>query len=311
MKELHCSMANRPTIEEPIHACIGYFDGIHLGHQKLIATVVHKAKQYGGTPALITFDPDPWAIIKGMNDIPHLTSMEERKQFAQEQGVELWIILDFTEEMAALSVEEFHEQILSPLNLKTLVCGYDFHYAHLGQGNVDTLRAQTKFDVEVIDEVSSEESKISSTRIERLVMNGEMEKAQALLTRPYQMSGCVVHGLKNGRRLGFPTANLYTQTPYVCPKEGVYAGEVIIDQHRYQAMINVGKNPTIGEFQDNRIEAHIFDFDQDIYGKHVCFTFLHYLRGDIKFSSLQELSNQLTQDRIHALRLLEHRQEVE
>lgn len=310
MIEVHCSITATPTIEKPIHACIGYFDGIHLGHQKLISAVVSRAKQEGGIPALITFDPDPWAVIKGMHDIPHLTSMEERKQFAQELGVELWVILDFTEEMAALSVTEFHEKILFPLPLQTLVCGYDFHYAHLGQGSVDTLQSQTKFDVVVIDEVSSEESKISSTRIERLVMDGEMEKAKALLTRPYQMSGTVVHGLKNGRKLGFPTANLYTATSYVCPKEGVYAGEVMLDGHTYPAMINVGKNPTIGDFQDNRIEAHIFEFDQDIYGTQVSFSFLHYLRGDVKFSSLEELSNQLCNDELEAKAFFAKRQEV-
>lgn len=309
MRELHIRLGETPQIQEPIVACIGYFDGIHKGHQQLIETVVTKAKQFGARRGLITFDPDPWAIIKNMRDIPHLTNMEERKQIAEELGIEIWIVLDFTREMAALSVEEFHQQILNPLQLHTLVCGYDFHYAHHGMGSMETLQAQKEFDVIVIEEVSKDHEKISSSRIERLVQLGEMEQVQELLTRPYQMSGCIIHGLKNGRKMGFPTANLHTHSMYVMPKEGVYAGEVLWNKNCYPAMINVGKNPTIGEFKNDRIEAHLFDFDEDLYGQAVTFRFLHYLRGDVKFSGLSQLANQLQKDQQAALAYFAQRKE--
>lgn len=304
MKELHITMKSTPSIHEDIHACIGYFDGIHKGHRQLISTVVKRARLQGGIPALITFDPDPWAVIKGMRDIPHLSSMDQRKQIAQDLGIELWIILDFTGEMAALSVLEFHEQILKPLHLKTLVCGYDFHYAHLGSGSVATLQAQSDFEVVVIDEISLDKEKISSSRIERLVQQGNMEKVQELLLRPYQMDGCVVHGMKNGRKIGFPTANLHTEACYVLPKEGVYVGEVFVRDQWHPAMINIGKNPTYGDFDDVRIEAHLFDFNEDIYGEKVTFCFLHYLRGDVKFTGVDQLAEQLQKDKETSLAYL-------
>ncbi len=307
MKELHISMEHLPVWNQPIHACIGYFDGIHLGHQKLIRTVTDFACKQGGIPALITFEPDPWQIIKDMKHIPHLMSMKQRKEAAAELGVELWIILDFTEEMAQLLPEQFHERILYPLPIQNLVCGFDFHYAYRGEGDIHTLSAQAHFPVTVIEEVSSDFAKISSTGIEALIQSGNMERAEVLLSRPYQMEGMVVHGLENGRKMGFPTANLQMDTYYVCPKEGVYAGGVAIDGMLYPAMINVGKNPTIAEFSDIRIEAHIFHFDQNIYGKHVSFSFYHYLRADQKFKNLNELQAQLTRDRVQALAYLEGR----
>lgn len=307
MKELHISMEHMPTWDQPIHACIGYFDGIHRGHQQLIRTVVDYARKQGGTAALITFEPDPWQIIKGMTHIPHLMSMKQRQEAAAALGVELWIILDFTEEMAQLPVVQFHERILYPLPLRNLVCGFDFHYAYRGKGDVHTLCDQTRFPVTIIDEVSSDFVKISSTGIETLIQTGDMEKAEALLGRPYQMEGNIVHGLANGRKMGFPTANLQPDTHYVCPKEGVYAGGVQVEECMYPAMINVGKNPTIGEFADNRIEAHILGFERDIYGMHVTFAFYRYLRTDQKFNNLDELQTQLTRDRADTLTYLEGR----
>lgn len=307
MKELLITTKQTPSWDTPLHACIGYFDGIHLGHQRLIETAVAFAREQGGMSALITFEPDPWTIIKGIRDIPHLMSMEQRKQIAASLGVECWIILDFTEEMSALSVEQFHEQILFPLPLKNLVCGFDFHYGYHGSGNINTLQAQDHFPVTIIDEISNDCAKISSTRIETYVRSGNMEKAQELLTRPYQMQGIVVSGLQNGRKMGFPTANLQTDTHYVSPKEGVYVGQVQIDHIVYPAMINVGKNPTVADYKENRIEAHIFDFNQNLYGKHVTFSFLHYLRADQKFADLTALQKQLVHDQHQALAYLKER----
>ncbi|MCI8851055.1 MAG: riboflavin biosynthesis protein RibF [Erysipelotrichaceae bacterium] len=297
MKEIHISLhQDSPEINEPIHACIGYFDGIHIGHRQLIQAVVKHAKEQGGAAALITFDPDPWAVIKGLTQIAHLTSMEQRKQIAAQLGVEYWIILDFTEEMAALSVAEFHEQILYPLPLATLVCGYDFHYAHYGKGDSQSLQAQNRFTVQVIEQVQNEAQKISSTRIEQCIKEGKIEKANELLSRPYTMTGIVVHGLKNGRKMGYPTVNLQPDTAYVMPKEGVYVGLMHYNGNNYHAMINVGSNPTVQSTLTQRIEAHVFDFDEMIYDRPVAFSFLHYLRGDFKFQGLEQLKQQLQQD---------------
>lgn len=296
MKEIHISLTQTPTISEKLHACIGYFDGIHFGHQQLIRAVAAHAQSSGGAAALITFDPDPWTVIKGLDHIAHLTSMRQRKQIASALGVEYWIILDFTEEMAALSVTAFHERILFPLPLATLVCGYDFHYAHYGKGNAATLKQQNRFAVEVIDQIQNEALKISSTRIEQCIREGNIEKANELLTRPYTMEGIIVHGLKNGRKMGYPTANLQPYIEYILPKEGVYVGCMKYKGHCYPAMINVGSNPTIQAGNENRIEAHVFHFHETIYDQEAAFLFLHYLRGDIQFQNLAQLKQQLQKD---------------
>ncbi len=310
MKELHISLEHTPIIHEPIHACIGYFDGIHIGHQQLIQTVVENAKTFGGAAALITFDPDPWAIIKGISQLEHLTSMKQRKQFAAQLGVEYWIILDFTEEMAALSVEQFHEKILYPLPLATLVCGYDFHYAHFGKGNARTLKTQNHFQVQVIEQVQNEAQKISSTRIEQCIKDGNIEKANELLSRPYTMEGIVIHGLQNGRKMGYPTVNLQCDTIYVLPKEGVYVGYMRYHDNYYQAMINVGNNPTVSESCGQRIEAHVFHFNEMIYDQPVAFLFLHWLRKDFKFNSLEELKKQLQKDEAASLAYFNNSEEA-
>lgn len=311
MKEIHISMNQRPKLIEPISACIGYFDGIHQGHQKLIQTVCERAAENGSTPALITFDPDPWEVIKNQHDLAHLMSMEDRKQAAAALGIAVWIILDFTWEMAALSVEQFHEQILFPLPLRHLVCGFDFHYANHGSGNCETLRLPSHFALTVVDEICNEQEKISSTRIEALIQSGRMEKAAELLTRPYQMSGTIVHGFKNGHRLGFPTANLRCATRYVLPKEGVYVGEVEVGGQAHPAMINVGRNPTFADHNACTIEAHLVNYDGDLYDQPVHFRFLHYLRGDVKFADLNALKQQLMQDRQATIAYFQQRKEHE
>lgn len=298
MKLFHCSTTKSPVIHTRLHACIGYFDGLHLGHQRLIEAAVQQAKKQGGQAALITFEPDPWTTIQDLKDVPHLTSMSQRMRIAKKYGVENWIILDFTKEMSHLNVQEFHEKVLFPLPLDTLVCGYDFHYAHLGKGDAKTLAAQNHFQVIEIAQVQCENEKISSTRIEQLVKDGNMEMCAKLLTRPYQIEGTIVHGLKNGRKMGFPTANLSPCISYVLPKEGVYAGMVEVDGTLYPAMINVGKNPTIGKHTQNHMEAHLFDFHKTLYGKQVTFQFLSYLREEQTFSDLDALRSQLNNDQL-------------
>lgn len=298
MNLYHCTTTKSANIHTRLHACIGYFDGLHLGHQRLIETAVQQAQKQGGQSALITFDPDPWTTIQNLQDIPHLTSMTQRMHIAEKLGVENWIILDFTKEMSQLNVQEFHEKVLFPLPLDTLVCGYDFHYAHFGKGNANTLADQDHFQVIEIAQVQCQHEKISSTRIEQLVKEGNMEMCTKLLTRPYQIEGTIVHGLKNGRKMGFPTANLSPSILYVQPKEGVYAGMVDVDEVAYPAMINVGKNPTIGKHTQNHIEAHLFDFDKTLYGKKVTFQFLSYLREEQKFSDLDALRSQLENDQL-------------
>ena len=297
-------------MESEITACIGYFDGLHLGHQKLIEEVLSISKKNGTSPALITFEPDPWAVLKHLDAIPHITPMNQRMKIGEKLGIEHWIILHFDEEMAALAYDAFHTQVLGKLNLHTLVCGYDFHYAAKGMGSTKTLQEQSEFAVSIISEVSSEHKKISSTRIESLLKEGNVEKAARFMGRFYDMEGHVKSGSRVGRENGFPTANLKLDELYVMPKKGVYVGAVHVHGKWHQAILNIGNNPTYNYQKQLSIEAHILAFRQDIYGEPVIFRFCDYIREEKKFHNVQELSAQLKQDVQTALVYFEGREEL-
>ena len=296
MKVVHINLTGTAVIEEPLTACIGYFDGLHLGHQKLIEEVKRVAARRNTRCALITFDPDPWCVIRGLQDIAHITPMKQRMRIAEAMGIEYWIILDFSREMADLTPQDFHEKVLKPLRLDTLVCGYDFHYGRKGEGDAQSLHEQTDFDVHVIDQVSSEHRKISSSRIEELIQEGDMEKAARFMGRWYDMEGSVKGGSHVGRKNGFPTANLRLQELYVMPKKAVYVGAVKVLGKWHRAMMNVGNNPTYNYQEAGSIEAHLLDFDQDIYEEPVIFRFLSYIREERKFPDARALGEQLKKD---------------
>lgn len=309
MKIYHIGMDHADEIKEPITACIGYFDGLHLGHQKLVECVVETAKQTNTQPSLITFEPDPWKVIKHIEHIPHITPMKKRMEIGEQLGIKNWIILDFTKRMADLSVEGFHQEVLGKLNLHTLVCGYDFHYAGMGKGSVETLLQQKAFDVHVVEEVDSEHQKISSTRIERLLCDGNMEKAAAIMGRYYEIEGHVKEGNHIGRTVGFPTANLLMDDHYITPKQGVYIGEVLCKGTWYPAIMNVGHNPSFNYQKDTSMEAHLLDFHEDIYGEAVVFRFLSFLREECRFPGKDAFMAQLRQDEQSARTYFEKRKE--
>lgn len=283
----------------PLSACIGYFDGLHLGHQQLVAHAIKAAHENQCQSALITFDPDPWTVLKGVDAIEHLTTMSQRIEFGNHLGIEKWIILEFTKELASLSPEAFLNEILIPLNLHTLVCGFDYHYGCRGQGNVETLKQQHAFQVKVIEEVDYEGEKISSTRIEKAIEEGDMVLSEKLLGRPYCLKGKVVRGNHVGTNvLGFPTANLSLSDYYIMPKRGVYVGACCFQGKLVQAMINIGYNPTCNQRDQLSVEAHLIDFDENLYGETITLYFYEKLRDEIKFKGAEELIAQLNADRI-------------
>lgn len=296
MKEIKFNLSEEKVAYNNLHACIGYFDGIHLGHQKLMEKAIQNAKENRGLSAVITFEPDPWQIIKHMNKIPHLTSMQQRKQIAKEIGIDLWIVLEFTNEMANLSVEEFHVKILKKLALQSIVCGFDFRYGKEGKGDSNTLRKMKNLDVYVIEKISYNNQKISSTRIEHLIVNKQIEEANILLTRPYQIHGHVIYGKQNGKKIGFPTANLKPNANYIIPCKGVYVGAVLVKNNLYNAVINIGNNPTFSNDNVLSIEAHLFDMNDDIYNEYVIFEFYKWIREEKKFKKVEDLIQQLRQD---------------
>lgn len=284
-----------PNNLEPTSCCIGYFDGLHAGHQALLDHCIHTAKENHIKSGLITFDPDPWKIFYPERICKHITTLEDRKILAKSMGIEVFYVIRFSKEFASLDTNAFNE-LLSQMQVKALTCGFDFKYASKNMGNIHTLLEQDEFKVSVIESINSNNEKISSSRIEPLIQSGKLDAANDLLGYMYSISGSIEHGFKRGSSLlTFPTANLKVNPEYLIPSSGVYAGFVSIENVLYPCMINVGNNPT---FQNKKttIEAHIFDFHQDIYNENVRFYFLKKTRNEVRFSNFQALKNQLQKD---------------
>ena len=297
MKEFIVKLKNKTIWEENFSACIGYFDGIHRGHQKLIETALEEAKTRNIKLAMISFEPDPWITLGIKTNVQHIVPLKLRKQLAASFGVDYWITLEFTKEMANLSPEEFIS-LLNEMPLEVLVCGFDFNYGKKGEGNIQTLlAAKRKFDFINLAPVTDKGVKISTTLISELIVNGQIEEANSLLGYPLPLVGTVTHGKKIGREIGFPTANLSYSNECLLPKEGVYAGKAFLNNESYLAMINIGKNPTIGSRENNSLEVHILNFCGDIYEHELKIEFYTRIRDEIKFSSIDELKLQLKKDR--------------
>lgn len=280
---------------DPSVACIGYFDGMHKGHQELLNLSLKIAKTKKLKSAVITFDPDPWSVFYPEKKLQHLFTLEDKIHFAKKKGFDCFYILEFTKAFASNPTDAFHK-ILANMQVQHLICGFDFRYAYKNSGNIHTLMEQSYFDVFVVDSVNDQSIKISSSRIEPLVCQGQVLKANRLLGYIYSIQGTIVKGFQRGSKiLGIPTANLNAKIEYVQPVVGVYAGFVSVDHLLYGAMINIGNNPTF-ENKFQTIEANLFDFDQDIYGKEVRFFFFDKIRDEKKFSGAKELKEQLLQD---------------
>lgn len=285
---------------EPLAACIGYFDGLHRGHMELVKQAIASAKDKKLQSALITFDPDPWVVLKNMKNIPHLTSMEQRIQIGEAIGLDQWIIVSFTKELAQLSPSDFEKQIIQELKVQTLVCGFDYSYGHMGKGNVETLKQQSNFDVIVIDSFEYEHEKISTTRIEQALNDGNVALVHELLGHPYILEGCVKKGEHLGNVYGYPTANLQLTYNSYLPKVGVYIGYVEALGKRYKAMINIGHNPTFNYKENISIEAFLVDFKGDLYDAPIQIHLIDFIREERKFESKDALIQQLNQDVLKA-----------
>lgn len=296
MRIIRMGLNTQRIYSKPMCACIGYFDGMHKGHQQLIKKTIEMSKRLNCESALITFDPDPWVTLKGAKNVKHITTIRERLNKAVEFGIQNIIILEFTYAFSQLSPEEFVNEILSKISIKGIVCGFDFHYGVKGKGNPETLKQTPNIEVEVVSPIEDENGKISSTRITKCIQEGKMEEASNMLGFPFRMSGVVVHGRHQGVSIGFPTANIQYDSEYILPKGGVYAGYVIIHNQKYKAMINFGHNPTFNYRNDMSLEAFIIDFDGDLYGKYVTIEFITFIREEKRFTSKGNLILQLEQD---------------
>ncbi|MUK89869.1 bifunctional riboflavin kinase/FAD synthetase [Ornithinibacillus sp. L9] len=281
-------------------SAIGFFDGIHKGHQRVIQTAVEEAKQSGMESAVITFHPHPSVVLnKEKKHVKYITPMREKKEVLTRMNVDRLYIITFNKELSSLSPEDFIDHFIIGLNIKHLVAGFDFSYGHKGKGNMNVIGDHAKglFTYTTVDKVINEGEKISSTRIRKLLDQGNVEKVQELLGRPLSISGKVIEGAKRGREIGFPTANIEINSDVLLPKPGIYAVKVIYKNTPYEGMASLGINPTFtADRVDLSLEVNIFDYNNDIYGEELQLQWFKFIRDEEKFDSVEELIDQIHHD---------------
>jgi len=278
---------------------IGNFDGVHLGHQRLLSRVTTKAKALGLESIAVTFDPHPMRVLAGPHTPPFITLTGRKLELIAALGLDCALVLEFTREMAALDPEDFVKTYLvDGLNVKEMVIGYDYAFGRDRKGNFELLvklGEKHGFRVERLGPVIIDGAVVSSTRIRDLIQAGKVWEARALLGRFYTVRGRVVRGRdRGGRLLGFPTANLKL-VDELFPKTGVYAVWASCEGKTWPAVANIGYNPTFGN-DVLSVEAHILDFNQDLRGRELRVAFVQRLRSEKKFSGIEELSAQIKKD---------------
>ena len=282
-------------------ATIGSFDGIHIGHKKILQTLTKIAKKNNGKSILITFWPHPRYVLKKNNDFKLLTSLDEKIKLFEKNKIDILYIVDFSLKFSKVSANKFIENILlEKLKINCLLIGYNNNFGRNREGNIRYLEQnKKKFDIDIISipKQSVDKISISSTKIREYLNNGKINSANRLLGRKYSINGKIVKGNGIGRKINFPTANIEIDEPKkLLPKSGVYAVEVILNRKIYLGMLNIGYNPTIKN-EKKSIEVNIFKFSEDIYNNKISINFIRRIRNEKKFKSLNELKKQLIIDK--------------
>lgn len=290
----------------PLSMALGYFDGVHLGHQKVILEAKKQANQKGLRSAVMTFDPHP-SVVLGKNEkhVQYITPLADKINLIEELGIDYLFIVHFTAAFANLLPQEFIDQYVIDLNVKHVAAGFDFSYGRMGKGTMEILpfHSREKFTFTIVDKFTSGDEKVSSTRIRQYIRNGSTTELPELLGRFYMTAGTVVHGDKRGRTIGFPTANVDTKDDYILPPLGVYAVKIKIGEDWYDGVCNVGYKPTFNnDALKVSVEVHIFNFQKDIYGEEVNIEWHQYLRKEQKFSGIEELVAQIEKDKQNAIK---------
>ena len=287
---------------------VGTFDGVHLGHRKIIARLHDLAKAINGESVIFTFDPHPRKIVApAESNLRLLTTLDEKIELFEQSGIDHLIVYPFTPEFAQLTYEQFVEQILvGQIHTKSLVVGYDHKFGKGRQGDFEFLKEcadRHEFQIEKLDVLLVNESNVSSTKIREAIQIGDFETANAFLGYSFVLHGTVVEGQKLGRQIQFPTANIEASDPdKIIPGYGVYAVQAKVQNKTYRGMLNIGSRPTVNRNADHRsIEVHLFDFDSDIYGEHLELIFFRKLREEQKFESLDALKEQLAKDKANTI----------
>ncbi|HCM77560.1 MAG TPA: riboflavin biosynthesis protein RibF [Cytophagales bacterium] len=290
----------------------GTFDGVHIGHQRILKRLKEIAEKHNGETVVITFWPHPRLVLyPEENTLQVLNTFEEKAELLKEQGIQHLLRIPFTKEFSQKTSQEFIDNILvKQIGTKKLVIGYDHRFGKNREGSFEQLKLngpQYGFDVEEISRQDVDDVGVSSTKIRKALLEGDIETATHFLGKPYSISGRVIKGEKLGRVLGFPTANVDVDSHYkLIPAEGIYTVTVVHAEITYGGMLYIGNRPTVGGTQRS-IEVNIFDFDKDIYGENITIHLMGSIRKDAHFGDLEALKKQLQADKVFALRELQEK----
>jgi riboflavin kinase / FMN adenylyltransferase len=287
------------AISRPTVLTLGVFDGLHLGHQLIIRTVVERARATGAKPTVITFEPHPRAVLHPESAPPLLQTLDQRLEALGVLGIEQTIVIPFDKEFAQIRAEDFLKDVVSDrLNAKEVYLGRGFAFGRSRAGNIDLLRKvshELGFMADEVAEVRLRGERISSSRIRELLHQGRVNLARGMLGRPYGVEGLVIRAAERGRQLGFPTANLHPHNR-VIPRSGVYVTATLIDGPWRPSVTNIGARPTFERDGETSVETFVMNWSGNLYGDVIRVRFLHRLRDEVKFNSLDDLKAQIERD---------------
>jgi len=287
-------------------ATIGTFDGIHIGHQKILNSLARFAKENSLKSVVITFDPHPRKIINKKNSIELINTIEEKKEKLKTLGIDYLIVQKFDEKFSETEANKFVEILKNNINIEKLIVGYDHRFGKNRNADINDLKKYGKelnFEVIEIDALEIEEVNISSTKIRSAIKDGNIQLANSYLDYNFFLSGEVVKGHSRGKELGFPTANLKIDEDKIIPKNGVYLVKSKIDHQDIYGMMNIGYNPTFNN-KSKKIETHFFNLNKNLYGKIIKIELLEYIREEKRFETVDDLIQRLKLDREKCLKLI-------
>lgn len=296
----------RPDDYPPLVMALGFFDGVHLGHQEVIKTALGIAKEKGVKSAVMTFDPHPSVVLRrNVKQVEYITPLKEKARLIAELNIDYLFVVHFTSDFAHLLPQEFIDQYIIGLNVCHVVAGFDYTYGRMGKGTMETItfHSRGKFNYTIVPKLSLGNEKISSTLIRKHIKEGQVDKLKDFLGRSYTTSGIVIHGDKRGRTIGFPTANTDINDSFYLPPIGVYTVRVLVNGTWHEGVCNIGHKPTFKSNQDEKpsVEVHIFNFDEDIYDRELTIEWHQHIRSERKFSGIDELVQQIEKDKMSAL----------
>ncbi|MDK6232702.1 riboflavin biosynthesis protein RibF [Aerococcus sanguinicola] len=298
--KLHHPFSNDQVLKGPIVLALGFFDGVHRGHQRVLAAARREASKRRLPLVAMTFDMAPSIMYQELKptEVKYLTTVEAKERLMAHHGVDYLYLVQYTSQFAYQTPQEFVDHYMAGLNAAVVVAGFDYTYGKKDIANMQTLPdyAKGRFEILEVPELAFQNKKIGSRRIKALLEEGQLGAANQALGHPYFFKGTVIHGEKRGRTLGYPTANLSFSEEVLVPAVGVYAVECELNHHLYRGMASIGYNVTFGDNREQTVEINLLDFEEEIYGETMTVFWHAYLRPELKFDSAEALVDQLHQD---------------